>query len=331
MALINNTMSSSASPIDITNKSILTSISGGYQNPAISGFVIRDQNNIQKCNTNLQNCSNIKQSVNNAKVAGKNPSNGHIYICIDGTMHRFNGSNLNNLGIQCDVTDWDFFADESGLYAKDPNGNVRKLSHNGNSWTTIYNGGDITSLRNSTKNYILANTSAGGLKAIKKDGTSNIQIVDPGDYIGVLLSIGTKLFYDLYTSSRIFRSCIWTEGASQPTCKDNAYIAGTVLAPNGKLPFVIYKILEVRNVTISQGQVNNGALYSLDPYNNNSINLGQLPQNITLMTMGIGRFTLLDGYDYDYNKRDIFFADVDKQNSLKRLTNTPDKDEWSVF
>ncbi len=327
--LINNTMSNSTAPIDITGKEILTSFDGGFQNPAISGFIALDnQNNIQKCDTNMQ-CTNIGQYSNNIEDVGTNPANGHIYLCIDGTLNLFNGQSLNSLGIQCgSFPDWDFYSDESGLYAKDPNGNIRKLNHGGNNWTTIYNGGDIDYISSSTNNYLLTRptTATSGLIAIRKNDGSAVTLSDSGT--GWTIPIGDKVFFDKYMTTE---SCRWTEGSSQPTCTNNAYIAGFTMSTHGTWSTGIHRILEVRNVDTSGQIPGGGTLHSVDPSTGNSIPLGQVPQNMMLFAIGIGKYTLVSGYDYNNNQADMLVTDVTQQNSLQRLTNTPNVDENIVF
>ncbi len=272
-------------------------------------------------------CTNIGQYSNNIEYVGSNPTNGHRYLCIDGTLNSFNGSSLNSLGIPCGSYPWHFYSDESGLYAKDPNGNIRKLNHGGNSWTTIYNGGDVDYIIGSTNNYILAEHTAGGLIAIKKDNGSTVTLFN-SRWSGILIPVGNTLFfYDFYTT----QSCKWTEGSSQPTCKDKAYIAGVVLSPNGKWPISVHRILEVRNVDTTSNPYYpvGGTLYAVNPSDNSSIKLGDVPKDVKLWTFfGIGKYNLFAG---EGGGNDIFFADVTKQGSFTQVTKTPDKFEWPVF
>ncbi len=127
------------------------------------------------------------------------------------------------------------------------------------------------------------------------------------------------------------QSCKWTEGSSQPTCTDNAYIAGLTMSTHGTWSTGIHRILEVRNVDTSGQIPGGGTLHSVDPSTGNSIPLGQVPQNMMLFAIGIGKDTLVSGYDYNNNQADMFITDVTQQNSLQRLTNTPNINESIVF
>ena len=355
---VNSTMGISDKAIPLKGKSVIASLGGyllnsgigsvysrigGYLlNLSITGFLVYNKNNstIEKCDLNLNNCTPIESGALSVNYIASNPNNGEVFLCVNGNLKRFNGTSLNGTSANCDTT-WNYYNDNQAIYAVDNNKNILKFPYIGSNWQTIYNGGYVLSSIYMTKNYLIfedTNNNLNNLKVLKKDGTSLINIytfnkneADTG--IGIYTTSNKFLITIINNSTQ--KACVWEEGTTSLTCEDNAYWAGVSIAPNGTLdvsitfPFPAYKILKVENVTSVLG----GTLYAIDPSNLNSkINLGNVPTAYDILfTLGLGDNILLRCLENSFPLQfDVFFTNISQFNSLKQITNTPDKVELSL-
>jgi len=334
---IHSNMNSGDAPINMGNKEIITGISGGLSNPAITGFLVLESGSIKKCDTNLSNCSVLESGVSRAGEFGENPNNGNKYICADGQLHLFDGTSLRSTGLECNL-EWTWDSDDTAIYAVDSSGNVRKLTFGGSSWQTIYDGGDASSIGGITQNYVIIKTfmSGGGLKAIKKDSPSQVTIESSALDLVSIWATSNAFFYIKRDGTRIY-ACVWNEGASTPSCTQDAYWAGLSFAVNGTLTtsitsLPIYKLLKVEGVSYASGQPVGGTLYAVDPANPSSkTSLETVPANFHLFAFGVGDHILLRGDDLSPVQSDVFYANLSTANSLTRITNTTDKNEYPFF
>ena len=339
--LIHNGMSNIDSPIDMTNREIITGIESS-QGSGVTGFLVFENNQIKKCDTNLSNCSNnlLPQSVQSVSVAkwfASNPSNGNEYICVDRKLYVFDGNSLTDTQATCDPN-WSVAYDSSGIYAVDVQGNILKLAHGGTGWTTL--GSQATYIK-LTGNYVIALTST-SLIAIPKSGGQGVTIESNASYIlpgGVTANrvFYTKLSVSVQNNQPTYdwQACYWTEGDQQPTCTNNAYWAGFSWATNGTLnssggSFIpIYRMLKVEGATAGQYPTG-GTLYAVDPANTSSMTmLGTVPDGFGIFGSGIGDHILLSGESQ--GNIDVFYANLSQQNSLIRITNTPNTNEYPLF
>ena len=338
---IHSEMTNSDIPIDMSNLDLVTGIDHGN---GITGFLILDTQNsiLKKCDTNLSNCTDLKNGVSNANWFESNPNNFYDYICVDEYLYLFDGNNLNSLNVNCSgYREYTTESDNNAIYAIDNNGNVAKLNHGGNSWITIYNNGDANDIVGLTQNYVIISTydninNTYGLKAVKKDGTSNI-IIDSTGINGFVTA--NKVFYIKpdYVTNKV-SACIWIEGSNSSNCTPNSYWVGPSFSANGaintsgELFLPAYKILKVEGVNYTNNYPTGGTLYAVDPANTTStVNLGIVPAGFHIWGRGIGDKNLLSGIDINNNYDDVFYVNLSVQNSLQNITNTPNKSELPIF
>lgn len=332
--LIHSGMTNTSNPINMSGKIILSGIDGGVSNPGITGFLIFDKNagKIQKCDTNLSNCSDILTGIGIAEDFASNPNNGNTYVCIDGSLYVFDGTSISNIGANCSSI-WDRENDDKAIYAIDNNGNVIKLNHGTNSWATIYNGGDATSIVGMTNNYLLVEVQTNisqELKAIKKDGSLTVNI-DTNYFYGFATTNAffyNKSVYDPNTNITTYYACIWNEGSNQPSCTQNSMWSGFSWAVNGEVTIFGGSFLTIYRLLKTEG----GNLYAVDPNDPNAkVNLGQIPSGFTLFGFGVGDDILLTGWNDNDKQSDVFFVNLSTENSLINITNTRNKNEKAIF
>ncbi|BAT72173.1 hypothetical protein TST_1386 [Thermosulfidibacter takaii ABI70S6] len=127
-------------------------------------------------------------------------------------------------------------------------------------------------------------------------------------------------------------------------CLENSYWAGTSTKKdfdysiNNSLKYY----LRVENVTFSAG-LNNGTiiialsggeLYLTDENGTNIRKLGDIPENKAVAFYGVGKCllgVLGDSTSTNSTKSDVVFVNLDKENSLTQITDTPDKSEVPIL
>ncbi|NPA51456.1 MAG: hypothetical protein GXO22_01000 [Aquificae bacterium] len=94
----------------------------------------------------------------------------------------------------------------------------------------------------------------------------------------------------------------------------------------------LYRILKIEQCVHGDDCANNGAIFSFEVEDyNNQISIGFVPLDIKTheVMYGFGSVQLGTGYTQDL-KGDIFYLDVQDEDSLLRLTNSPSTDEKAV-
>ena len=341
---IHNQMSETDSPVDMQGQEILAQVTGGLSSPQTTGFVVFDSANgvVKKCDTNMSNCQNLQSSVTAASYMGTDPSNGNVYLCIDGNVRRFDGSSLSSPITTCDPN-WTYRNDSSAIYAVS-GGNVQELPFNGSSWNTIYNGGDVNDILGITQNHVIVQRqippSQKGITAVPKGGGTQVDLETNWEFgmLGFTLATNNRFFYNQFDQNNsIFYACSWTEGSSSSNCQQDAYWAGASFAQDGRLdfsgggPFPVYRLLRVESVSMSGIIPVGGTLYSLNPSNLSSkTQIGSVPSNTVFMSLAIGNHALGGGFDLSSSNWDIFYFNHSSQNSLTNITNTGSVDEMPI-
>ena len=326
--LVHSGMTGTNAPVEMKGEEIIASIYGG----GITGFLIFKEGNVLRCKTNLRSCGQpLLRGAKKVKKLAIDPVRGNVYVCADGELYIFDGADLNRVGAPCRSIR-DAWYDGTAVYAVS-SGNLLKLYHGRGSWETIYDGGDAKFIEGLTRDYVVIST-AEGLKAVKKDGSSQFSL---GNRYVYGWATANAFVYTRSDSSGIKYACFWREGSSNPVCTRNAYWAGFSLARSGTIDisggfaFQIYKLLKVEEVSYdSKGRAVGGILYAVDPADtSNKIRLGQVPSGLRILGFGIGDRLLLRGFDG--KQSDVFYADIGKPGGLRRITYTADGDEFPFF
>ncbi|SNZ07060.1 hypothetical protein SAMN06265182_0900 [Persephonella hydrogeniphila] len=347
--LINSEMVSTDNAIPLNGWEILTYITGGVNDPYIYGFLMynKSSNSIQRCNTDLTGCAQLKTDVVNVEDIAINNNNGDIFLCIEtssgSTIFEFDGVSLTNRNVSCDMG-WDYDYDNTAIYSLQNDRNLYKFPYNGSDWMKIYNGGDMDLIFNVADNYLILDNFT-KIIGVNKNGNSSwdlqIPAINGANQGKSIFSIGNTVYLTLIerdTNGNIvdIRACKASEGQSV-SCDNNSYWLLFTASVNGSISLkdrslTVYKLLKVENVDVQGGKLG-GVLYSLYPEDPSSkLQIGTVPQNFKLSSWGgVGRYLLLSGYDIQNNQYDIFFLDVDRGNSLKQITNTPNKSEGSFL
>jgi hypothetical protein len=331
--IVTSDMTSNSNPIDITGKYFVTFVDGN--DLMVKGVIIKDKdsNTLKFCNVDLSNCSQLDQGVTAVDDIASN--NQKEYLCVDGKIKIFDlsTSSLSPTNTDC-KNGVSYDEDDQYVYYVD-SGNIKKLDMNNVTagWQTIYNGGDINYIEGITQNYLITINTEEKLVAIKKDGSSKTVISDGNFFIAT----PNRLYFTKYTQDSNgtivnVNACYWDEGSANPFCdSDGTDWVGFSFAVDGTLNyssfgFTVYKLLKVEGSNGGKG----GTLYAVDPSNLNKINLGNIPSNFSVGGGGIGDNILLSVYDISNPLQylyDVFFANLSTPNSLKNITNTPDKNE----
>lgn len=343
--IVTSDMNSTSKSIDVTGKDVVTFVVDN--DLMVKGVIIKDSNTLKYCNVDLSNCSSpLASSVTAVDDIASNTQTQKEYLCVDGKIQILDLSQpkptLSQTSIDCE-NGGNYDQDDKYIYHVN-NGNIERLDMNNVAagWQTIYNGGDIDYIEEMTQNYLIAsvqntNTNTTQLLAVKKDGSSKTVISDVNVFY--YIPISTRLYFTKYTQDLngkyIVNACYWDEGSANPFCESNgtAWI-GLSYAVNGTLnyssSYPVYKLLKVEGSNGLAG----GTLYAVDPSNLNSkINLGNIPSDFSIFGYGIGDNILLFGGNTNppNYQSDIFFANLSTPNSLKNITNTPDKSEIPYY
>jgi hypothetical protein len=345
--IVRTDMDSNSEPINVTGKDVVTFVYS--DDDKVKGAIIKDSNILKYCNVDLSNCNTLANVVYVSDIGSDN-QNQKEYLCVDGKIGIFYQSQ-NSLSLtKADCNN--HVVDDKGraynmhymddiryiYYTDDKDRNIKRLDKNNveKGWQTIYSGGDIEDIGEKTQNYLIAETTDGKLIAVKKDGSSTITIANDSNYYAYIPT-PNRLYFTKYTQDSkgnyIVNACYWDDGANSPICdaKGTAWIGGSY-AVDGTLNyssyFTVYKLLKVEGSNGLAG----GTLYAVDPSKLDSrINLGNIPSNFSVYYgSGIGDNILLLGSENISNDKfqsDVFFANLSTQNSLKNITNTPDKNE----
>jgi hypothetical protein len=343
--LINSGMSSTDNALPLNGWKILTHITGGINDPYISGFLMYNGNNgsVQSCSTDLTACSQLITGAISVERIAVNNRNGHSFYCIENSsgsiIFEFDGVSLINRNISCDNS-WDYNYDGTAIYSVHNDKNLYKLSFNDSNWVQIYDGGDMDHIFNIADNYLLL-SSFTKIIGVYKDGSSswdlNIPTINGTNKSISVFSIENTVYLtftgrDINGNIVDIKACKAAESQTL-NCENNSYWLGYTAGVNGRINLdnkapTIHRLLKVENVDI-QGERLGGILYSLNPDDVSSkLQVGTIPENFKLSFWGgIGRYTLLSGYDSQNRQYDVFFLDLDKDNSLKQITHTTSKNE----
>jgi len=352
---VNSKMSGTNEAKLLKDVNIIASVGGDLANPKIDGFIVyfRDTKTLEKCNVNLDVCNNIISNnidINNVKYIARNPNNGNIYLCIDSNegsfIGKFSVSQNSSVDLIINIDNCSNISniqtDNNAIYyILKSDHNIYKLSYDSSDLQTLYDQGDAENILAMTKNYLIVRIN-NQLKAIKKNGVVNTAVynLSSNEEVFAIINLSDKWLFSIYNIDEDkAKACIWKEDfLSGTNCEDNSYWAGESFATSGNIdvstgwPLSIYKILKVENATsISQG---GGILYAVDPSTLNSkTKLGDLSDVSFLFGSGIGDNLLLVGEitsKLASTQSDIFFVNLSQPNSLQRITNTSNKNEWPI-
>ncbi len=334
----------------ITGKKVINSIQV-FEGSTVEGFIVKEGTELKKCNTDLSECETLLSNVNDVKKIVKQPGEKNVYYCIltsedtQGHIYEFNGSSLNPLSYPCDTTEeYTGEADEQAYYFED-NDNLKRLVFSSNSVETVYDVGTSFDIKALTNNYVVIKKGY-DILAIKKDGSNNYTLVNGNTaFAFYILPIGTKvIFNEIFKNNGSpagMKACYWEEGGSVNCSPENSKWVGLSIPENGNVSFnsslsiPVYKLMRVEGANFEPYfKMKGGTLKSIKVSDMSTERiLGNVPNDFDLsITVGIGSKTLVEGIDYGHNcKKDIFFVDVDENNSLQNITNTPDEDEESPF
>jgi hypothetical protein len=340
--IVTSDMTSNSKPIDVTGKDVVTFVSGN--DLKVKGAIIKESNTLKYCNIDLSNNSincdqKLAPSVTVTAVDDIASNTQNEYLCVDGQIQIFDKSKntLSQTSTVCE-NGGNYYQDDEYIYHVN-NKNIERLYMNDVTagWQTIYSGGDIDYIEGMTQNYLIASVTNSSnnttqLLAINKKDFSKTVISDGNFFIAT----PNRLYFTKYTQDSNgtivnVNACYWDEGSANPSCdSDGTDWVGFSFAVDGTLNYSSYfrvsKLLKVEGSNGGKG----GTLYAVDHSNFNKINLGNIPSNFSVGGGGIGDNILLLGYDtsnplqYLY---DVFFANLSIPNSLKNITNTPNKNE----
>ncbi|WP_457601115.1 hypothetical protein [Hydrogenivirga sp.] len=330
--IVHTDMSPTDTPMAIpSGKKLLTH----FGNMNTQGYLLIGGGDVSFCTSDMT-CDIVKFGATNAKSYKFNPSTGNNYLCVDDKLYEFDGTNLNDLSVDC-ISSVTPRIDSTALYLIDSN-NVKKLPHGGSSWETIYSDGDALSIRALTENYIILKTMA-GVKAVSKNGSVTVMLSDKNT--NLYLPYGDKFFFQEKESGSPakVRACVWQEGAISPTCTENSYWAGLSLAPEGRgnlynLEFVIGKLIRVEEVVMNGTYPTGGKAFAVNLKDGSELFLGDVPENVYIAISGffpVGDKFLVSGLNVNTSDLDVFFIDLSQPNSLQNITNTPGVKEMALF
>ena len=333
----------------MTNENIITGVNDS--NFEISGFLVFNKNDkiIEKCDTNLSSCGELKSGVNTVGYFATNPNNGNKYICVDEKLYVFDGAILENINVECDL-DWSAVADNDAVYTVNEDGDVLKLTHEGNQWETVYDRTNIETIAHITQNYLLAKekkdlqlplqlSKISKMVAIPKNVGEPINLTSEEEVVLPSIVVENKVYFTKFTfstSEASIKSCAWEEGSPNTNdCLDNSYYAGYSIKPNGELntfgeEYPVYRLLRVETVNPTQNGPSGGTLKAINPSDGSTIELGTVPENTYILGVGIGDYLLLTGFNTQ-TQMDVFYINLSQENSLQNITNTLNKDEDVIF
>ena len=343
---INTDMSSSNSPIDISNVDVVAKIKG-TDIVSVSGFLVGKRQEtsykIQKCNINLTNCSDLLTGISDGENIGESVNNRDFYGCAKTAspgssyhVFKFDGNSISDTGVVCDVNNWrdnkkDTHEDSTGIYVIDSNGNLYKFNLNNYQTTQLYNGGDLNEITVASENRLVVRNNNGNYLVLSKSNGTILKTFNTPDYV-MKTAQQNRIFYTNIQGAYpnyTYSACYLDDSSVNSNCLSGYAWIGYTTSKNGNYHIKndetdIYKLIAVKTSTKT--------IYSLDPSNpglSNSIQLGTLPSSyIPNRGHSLGKYVLLPASDSSNNNRkDIFFANVSTQGSLQQVTNTPNIDE----
>ncbi len=350
---VHSDMTSSDSPI--TGKEIIYALQK-LQGASISGFLVKEGNDIKKCNTTLSSCTSLLSNVVSIASITKQPGTLNSYLCIQrtgdttGSIYKFDGNSLTPLSFPCNPTDsYDGIADNSSYYFEDDN-DLKKFNFSTETVSTVYSVGESFSVISMTNNYVLIKKDSNrDIVAIKKDG-SEITILINGttEYGFGFIPLGNKVIFNRislpFSPSSQLQACYWTEGTSINHFSNGSVWSGIVISENGTIQFSSLTIPAVERVLLIEGgnftypTMKEGSLKVVRVSDMSKIlTLGNIPANFggyfySFLGYSVGNKTLLAFMDFDSGRRnDIFFVDISQSNSLTKITDTSSISEKTPF
>ncbi len=345
---INTDMSSTSLPIDLTGKGIIAKIKG-TDLLSISGFlvVIKGTNiTLQKCDTNLANCNNLLTGILDGSNIGSKENSRNFYVCaktnstgINYHVFKFDGNSITDTNATCNINIWknkkSTHIDSTGIYVIAGDGNLYKFDLKTYKTTQLYNGGDLIEIIDATASRIVALKKDAVTKIVLSKSNGSTVITTKGIFLRKAAQPNRLFFTDDTKgtpTNPTYSACYLDDNSTTPNCLNNYAWVGFSAARSGVYHIEnnnldIYKLIEI--------DMNTKTIYSVDPLNmSNKIQLGTLPPNYKPTfghSLGVGKYILYMAHDISTNSlKDIFFVDVSSQNSLKQITNTPNKDEFVI-
>ncbi|ADU97377.1 hypothetical protein Theam_1414 [Thermovibrio ammonificans HB-1] len=136
------------------------------------------------------------------------------------------------------------------------------------------------------------------------------------------LPLQYKLYYVKLLTNGTEEACIWNsaEPKASPICVQDAYWAGYSVKPSGKGDDYVNALLLVEN----------GKLYSTDLNGRRLKELGSVDSTARVFFYGIGN-CLLGEELYQSGNADVLFVDLGRENSLLKVTDTPNSSEFVIY
>ncbi len=324
---VNSMMDDNSAPISLANIEILAPIHD-FEFGEITGFYILQNDSIKKCNMDLSNCTDILSSTTEASFMAH--KNGDYYICAEsstkghsssnGNIYKISGTNIENTDVSCSPDDLEesYFSGNEIYFLEEDK--LKKFDTVSKSVSTLYI--NVSNIVGISDYHIVVKTRS-GIEIVKKDQTHIMNI-----YVGDPLFIFSHKNHLLYSTDN--QACMWMDDGNQGTtnCIDNSQWIGVVASKDGKInDESIHGNIQFSKILRLDGNKLIVVDFS-DPLGNGTV-LGQLPPGYKPFPFlfKLGDSMLLSFMNASTNKRDIFFVDVTKQNSLVQITNTPNEDE----
>ncbi len=339
----NSEMGPNDTPKDITNLVVVDSIGSG---PEINGFLVLDKQNsiFEKCDTSLNNCLQLLSNVKKVHEVGYQPGKGTIAFCIsfsDNSAYYYvwDGSTLKDVGLACDPDFWFkayWISDDNATYAQ-YNNTIYALSYKDWQKYTLYSENKTIEAITQTYQRLYVKTDS-EIIAISKETGDQYSIDSKCDYMPRFISDGNNVYYscanydyDNYGNVTVTsKYCVISDNSIIPSCKEDLFIVGNTYSSAGEQISLDDAIPLDYLIVINNNDKN---LYSIDKFGKFH-KLGLVPKDITdINGVGIGSKVLLAGESCNSTQcqSDIFYADLSQNNTLKRVTNTPDKNEYPVW
>ncbi len=311
---------------------------------AMIGWLAIDNKNLYRYDTAFANPVLVTPFTTGVTDCTSNASDD-LFLVVDNTLrlynvsagnlspalHTFSGSGVN----YCDEAE-----DKSNLYLRD-GASLHKVPLNGNSPSSLLvkeGGNTLLSLVGTTDTRVIykASGTSTSLKAVDKtEGTALVLDTISSALFAVESVVGNRIYYTVVEHSGHRTAKVVRDDGTIESSFSNAAWIGASIPTNLTIDseFPVQTLILAEGLS-ADGKASNSTLKSVNPLTNTVIaTLGTVPSDIqSLFLFGIGSKLLGTGFGGNpLRQSDVFFVNTDTPHSLTRVTNTPDKDEKSLF
>ena len=348
-------------PRNIGKKQIIFTLFNNINDTDPSGFIVLDRESVPdpslvSCSPDMSTCSTTLATGTGwtrAKLIALDPD-GNRYVCVDdsdintqtGSIYKvnLNGTSATLITGVCDPY-WKYTSDNDAVYMQYYDGVndqtiIQKLSFasgtittTATDWLTIPNGN--YELVGNTTNWLIFKKGTRAVIAVKKSDKTLKELSSADTDPSVLLVWPPGVVRDTVTWNELSAgtpethdACKWTDNDPSKTCTVSSTWSGYFYRSTinvGQLE--PYRYLRTDGVSTDGSTLQlpqGGTLKAIDFTTSTETVLGTVPNDKRLFGVGFGDFVLFNGIGG--GESDIFFAEPLLENSLQRVTNTPNNE-----